>query len=202
MSNIVAGLIDPSFFADSTEIVAKKIIGKILRRQIADAEFACRIVEAEAYLPVNDDACHASKKKTRKNEVMFEEAGSIYVYAIHAKHCLNFVTDAPGVGCAVLIRAAEPLIGIESMKQNRNRFSELELLNGPGKLCQALEIDKSLNGKKLSKTCGLWIEDDGTSVPDSAIRSTERIGVTSAEDLPLRFVLKSSRFASGPKRLR
>ena len=195
-------IIKAEFFGRSTETIAKKLIGKKLIRKIGREEMSCRIVEAEAYLPTNDDACHASKKKTPKNEVMFGPPGLIYVYSIHARYCVNFVTEKEGKGCAVLIRAAIPLDGIKYMRQRRRVERDRELLNGPAKLCEAKSIDKELNGKALSRSSGLWLVDDDFQVESESIVVTPRIGVTSAKDKLLRFVLKGSEFASGPKYLR
>ena len=191
-----------SFFRRETECVAQELLGKVLCRRVNDAILKCRIVETEAYLPVDDDACHASKKKTPKNEVMFEQAGTVYVYAIHGRYCVNFVTEEVDLGCAVLVRAAEPLCGLSVMSENRNNDKETELLSGPAKLCQALGIDKSLNGKKLSKGEGIWLLDDGFDLPSEQVKTTSRIGVTSAKERQLRYVVRNSDFASGPKFMR
>jgi len=185
-----------------TTALAKLLIGKSLFRKIGKTTLSGRIVETEAYLPSGDSACHAAAKRTPRNEVMFSFGGVAYVYAIHAKHCFNIVSESEGLGCAVLIRAAEPISGIEEMKANRETDSIYNLLSGPGKLCQAMKIDRSLNGKDLSKPNGVWIEDDGSKVDASRIKVTNRIGVTSAAELPLRFVLANSEFASGPKYMR
>lgn len=190
------------FFARSTVDVAKDLVGKLIWRQLAGEYAICRIVETEAYLARNDPACHASKKRTARNEVMFGEPGLIYVYSIHARFCLNFVTGRPGHGSAVLIRAAEPLEGIELMHQNRCVSDRLNLLSGPAKLCEALLIDKSFNGQILNRSSGLWATDDGYPVDAAQIRRTRRIGVTSAKKRLLRFVLRGSKYASGPRNLR
>lgn len=195
-------LLTADFFRRPTKSCARELIGKVLFRRIGNQTIACRIVEAEAYLPKNDDACHASKKKTPRNEVMFGQPGSIYVYAIHAKYCVNFVTESAGVGCAALIRAAEPIAGIELMKQKRGVEALHQLLNGPSKLCQATSIDKALNGLMVSEDSGLWLVDDGDRPGPGEIKITPRIGVTSAKEKRLRFVRKGSLFASGPKYLR
>ena len=118
------------------------------------------------------------------------------------KYCFNIVTENEGLGCAVLIRAAEPSSGIEQMKRNRGNDSIHNLLSGPGKLCQAMQIDKTVNGSSLTKQSEIWFEDDGTELDSTLVKTTHRIGVTSAEDLQLRFVLSNSEFASGPKYMR
>lgn len=195
-------MLPATFYQLETIELAKFLIGKSLFRRIEETTFCGRIVETEAYLPSGDSACHAAAKRTRRNEVMFSSGGVAYVYAIHANHCFNVVSESEGLGSAVLIRAAEPTFGIEEMKLNRKTDSIHNLLSGPGKLCQAMKIDISLNGMDLTKRNGVWIEDDGSKVDASGIKVTNRIGVTSAEELPLRFVIADSEFASGPKYMR
>ena len=160
------------------------------------------IVETEAYLPQGDSACHAWRGPNLKNASMFGPAGSAYVYAIHARHCFNVVTQDPGVPSAVLIRAVEPLTGIDRMKERRNQ-QKLELLTqGPARLCEAFGIDRKIDGVRLGRGRHVWIEDNPhTRFADHAIRQTGRIGVTSAKRLRLRFVLRGNRFVSGPRSL-
>lgn len=192
----------PAFFSQPTELVARQLIGKIINRQEGQVRLTCRIVETEAYLPKNDHACHASQRKTPRNSVMFGRAGLVYVYSIHARYCVNIVTEKEGLGCAVLIRSAEPLKGIPVFKKRRGIDEERNLLNGPAKLCQALAIDKLFNGTALDETNGFWISDDGLEVDDVDIRVTHRIGVTRAKRKKLRFVIRGSAFASGPRSMR
>lgn len=190
------------FFARSTANVARDLIGKKLMRSIGSRQMACRIVEAEAYLAENDEACHAAFRRTPRNEVMFGGPSLIYVYSIHAKFCFNIVTEDAGRGCAVLIRAAVPLAGQSWMREHRPVDRDEQLLSGPAKLCQALAIDRTLNGQPLGRSNGLWLVDDGFRVDRREIRVTPRIGVTAAKDHPLRYVLRGSPYASGPRRLR
>lgn len=190
------------FFTQSTEMVARRLIGKIINRKEGQLYLTSRIVETEAYLPKDDQACHASQRKTPRNSVMFGRGGLIYVYSIHGKYCVNIVTEKVGLGCAVLIRAAEPLTGQSLLKKRRGIDQETNLMNGPAKLCQALAIDKSFNGISLGENNGLWISDDGLEIEDQDIKLTPRIGVTSAKQKKLRFVLRGSVFASGPKFMR
>lgn len=196
------GPLPKEFFQQPTVTVARELIGKLLFRRTENQIYSARIVETEAYLPSGDSACHAAVKRTARNEVMFSAGGIAYVYAIHAKHCFNVVTEPEGLGCAVLIRAAQPISGIDEMKMLRQTDSIHNLLSGPGKLCQAMQIGKLVNGADVTKRNGVWIEADGDLVEPSSIKTTNRIGVTSAEELQLRFVLANSEFASGPKYLR
>ena len=133
------------FYARHPAIVARELLGKRLIRQSDDgAIIGGRIVEAEAYLSCRDRACHANRGKTRKNATMFGPAGHAYVYMIHARWCLNAVTEEIGQGSAVLIRAIEPLAGIELMQARRGTLKQLDLARGPARLCQALDVTKQL----------------------------------------------------------
>ena len=195
-------VLNHSFFSGSTVEVARKLIGKVLCRRSGNLLMKCRLVEVEAYLADGHGACHAAKRKTPRNEVMFGSAGLVYVYSIHARYCMNFVTEKAGLGCAVLVRAAEPLLGLEEMARARGTDRNTAWLSGPGKLCQALGVDRELNGISLSPKLGLWVEDDGWQCGPRQIRSTPRIGVTAAQKKRLRYVLRNSPYASGPKYLR
>ena len=180
--------------------VAQKILGNFLVRQIGDKKIVGRIVETEAYCGFDDRASHASRGITQRNEIMFGPAGRWYVYFIYGNyHCLNIVTEHKGYPAAVLIRALEPISGIDEMKINRNKSELKDLCSGPGKLCQALEISKSLNNTKAFGTdCRLWIEKDGKASM-SRIVTAKRIGVDYAgkwADKKWRFYIKGSEFVS------
>ena len=186
-----------SFYEQSTIDVAKQLLGKLLIHRHADATLVGRIVETEAYLGPHDLACHAAKGRTKRTEVMFGAAGHAYVYFIYGFYnMLNLVTEAKDYPAAVLIRAVEPVRGIERMKQNRQNQELRSLASGPGKLCQAFAIDRSLNGQDV---CGkvLYLEDRGEPAPK--FDATPRIGVDYAgkwKDKPLRFVVRGSKFVS------
>jgi DNA-3-methyladenine glycosylase len=183
--------------------VARAVLGKILLRETDDGLVAGRIVETEAYLASDDSACHAARGKTRKNASMFGPPGHAYVYPIHSRHCFNIVTEAEDVASAVLVRAIQPLIGIERMQQRRGQLAERELASGPAKLCEALALDRGLDGWDLTRGQTLWVADDGTrEICSPEIGRSARIGVTSAEHLLLRFFLRDCPYVSGPKRLR
>lgn len=201
-----AGLrpLEPDFFRRPADAVAPELLGKWLLRCGDDRPVGGRIVEAEAYLPQDDPACHAARGRTRRNTSMFGPPGIAYVYAIHSRHCVNAVTDQHEVPSAVLIRAIEPLEGLDVMRRRRGRDRPLELARGPGRLCEALDIDRALDGTSLTEAGGpLWIAEDphAKSVADRIEVST-RIGVTSAHHLPLRFFIADNRFVSGPRRHR
>lgn len=186
-----------SFYQQSTSDVAKQLLGKYLVHRHAEGALVGRIVETEAYLGPHDLACHASKGRTTRTEVMFGPAGHAYVYFIYGFYnMLNLVTEARDYPAAVLIRAVEPVRGIERMKKNRKSDALHNIASGPGKLCQAFAIDRALNGADV---CGkvLYLEDRGEPTPK--FDATPRIGVDYAgkwKDKPLRFVVRDSKFVS------
>ena len=186
-----------SFYEQPTIDVAKQLLGKFLIHRHTDATLVGRIVETEAYLGPQDLACHAAKGRTRRTEVMFGAAGHAYVYFIYGFYnMLNLVTEAEDYPAAVLIRAVQPIRGVELMKQQRKSDRLHNLASGPGKLCQAFAIDRSHNGADV---CGktLYLEDRGEPTPK--FDATPRIGVDYAgawRDKPLRFVVRDSKFVS------
>jgi DNA-3-methyladenine glycosylase len=187
------------FFLGETIDVARELIGKILVKKTDGREIlAARIVETEAYLNINDLASHSAPGLTKRNAPMFEEGGILYVYKIYGFHfCINFVTEQKGVGCAVLIRAGEPLSGIEIMEKNRKTDKFENLCKGPGCISQALGFNLSNNYKKLyDKDLYIQNNNDYSSIE---IMSSIRVGITKSADLPFRFYLKDSKFVSGKK---
>lgn len=183
--------------------VARDLLGKLLIRETAEGPVGGRILETEAYLAADDSACHAARGKTRKNASMFGPPGHAYVYPIHSRYCFNVVTEPEGVASAVLVRAVEPLTGLMLMQARRRRDVLSELASGPAKLCEAFGIDRRLDGWDLTLGRQLWIVDDGVGpAPAASIGCSARIGVTSAEHLPLRFYIRSHALVSGPRRLR
>jgi DNA-3-methyladenine glycosylase len=173
-------------------------VGKRLIRETPAGLCGGRIVETEAYLSVRDPACHASRGKTRRNASMFGPPGHAYVYMIHSRWCLNAVTEPAGVPSAILIRAIEPLDGIELMQQRRRTEILRDLTRGPARLCEALAIDRTYDGWDLTVGRELWIADD----PEHAetplrIARSGRIGISSAQRRLLRFFLAGNRFVSG-----
>jgi DNA-3-methyladenine glycosylase len=178
------------FYEQPTVEVARQLLGKYLVRVHADGAMAGMILETEAYIGVEDKASHASRGRTPRNGIMFGPAGFAYVYMIYGMHhCLNLVTEQEGYPAAVLIRAVEPCEGIELMRKRRQIHDGRRLTNGPGKICQAFEIDRRLNGLDV---CGeaLFIEDRGSSPVD--IVATTRVGVGYAgpwKDMPWRFYI-------------
>lgn len=183
------------FYRKETAIVARRMIGKVLVRIDKDEIFAGEIVETEAYIPEGDEANHAARGKTKRNQVMFEQGGKLYVYLIYGMYyCINAVTENENVGSAVLIRAVRPLTGIEKMKMRRNKSKLQQLCSGPGKLASAFGFDKSDNGRSLNSE-NLFIQ-EYKSYPESKIIACSRVGIKKSADLPFRFLLKDSKFVS------
>jgi DNA-3-methyladenine glycosylase len=191
------------FYNRPPAIVARELIGKWLLRETKLGLCGGRIVEAEAYLAVGDSACHAARGQTNRNASMFGPPGHSYVYSIHAKWCLNAVTEPQGCASAVLIRALEPLVGIEFMEARRPASTHRDLARGPARLCAALEVTKGEDGLDLTTGEAIWIARDlNAKNRKFEIGVSTRIGVTSAHDLQLRFYERGSLFVSGPKSLR
>ena len=137
------------------------------KERVPDQILGGLIVETEAYLAADDPASHSHRGPTPRNRSMFAEPGTLYVYSIHAKYCMNAVTEAEGVGSAVLIRAMEPIWGIELMQFARGTEDRLRLCRGPAMLCQALSIDRSYDGSDISETSSdLWISDVAVPLGD------------------------------------
>lgn len=175
--------INKEFFKRDTIKVAKELLGKIIEYKNVKGI----IVETEAY--GQDEASHAFKQ-TDRSKLMYESFGKIYVYLVYGNYyCLNFTTeeDKPG---AVLVRAIEPLKGLNLMKKRRNSD---DLTNGPGKLCQAFNITKELNGTNVNDKIKIY-----DSKLNFDIVETTRIGISKAQDLKLRFYIKGNKFVSKP----
>jgi len=188
-------ILSQKFYSRPTVQVAKDLIGQILVHDSPQGIAAGRIVEVEAYLPKDDPGCHASRGKTPRNEVMFGPAGHAYVYFCYGNHFLfNVVTEKEGRPGAVLLRALEPVKGMDLMANRRGNFqvNDLSLTNGPGKLVQAIGIDRSHNKIPVWKK-PLFIQ---AVKRDQGIGVTTRIGITEGSELPLRFFLKGNPYLS------
>jgi len=189
-----------SFYARPALLVAKDLLGKILVRKIGKTILSGEIVEVEAYLGVKDPASHAYRGRTKRNEVMFREGGCLYVYFTYGMHfCANIVTGRQGTGEAVLIRALEPVTGIEVMKRKRgfpkSAGATPTLTNGPGKLCQALGIGRKENGIDLLGDEIYLIA--GEPIPKSSIGTSGRVGISQGKEKKWRFFVKGNKWVSG-----
>ncbi|AMX95942.1 DNA-3-methyladenine glycosylase [Mesorhizobium sp. M7A.F.Ca.US.014.04.1.1] len=184
---------------DDTASLARTLIGKIVVRELPEGIASGRIVETEAYV-TGDAAGHGYRGQTPRNRSLFLEAGHAYVYLAYGiSYMLNVSSEMPGVGTGVLIRALEPLEGIALMRLNRGIERLRDLARGPGRLAQALRIDRSLDGLDLCRKGPLWLATDEHQGGD--IAQGIRIGITKDADRPLRFYVKGSAFVSGPKSL-
>jgi len=184
----------------NTVELARYLIGKTLVRDVAASRLAGRIVETEAYV-VGDAAGHAFIGLTRRNRSLFLERGRAYVYFIYGSYyCLNVAAEVHGVGAGVLLRALEPLAGIDDMARERGRTKLQDLARGPGRLAQAMQIDLRLDGVDLCSDRRLWLGD--AVRPAGRIGRSVRIGLTKEAHRLLRFYERGSAFVSGPKRLR
>ncbi len=183
--------------ADTVDL-ARYLIGKALVHASTDGATVGRIVETEAYL-VGDASSHAFRGETRRNRSMFLERGYAYVYQIHRQHCLNVASEAPGVGAAVLVRALEPLVGLDLMAARRGTERVPDLARGPGRLCAAMGIDRRHDGLDLCSVGELWLA--STDRAAGKIGTSARIGISREVDRQLRFFELGSPFVSGPRRL-
>jgi DNA-3-methyladenine glycosylase len=185
-----------SFYDRPTEIVARELLGAILEHRSADGVASGRIVETEAYLGPDDPACHAVAGRTERTWHLHGPPGVAYVYFIYGVHwCFNAVTREEGHGSAVLVRAVEPIRGAALMRRRRvGARRDVDLTNGPGKLCQALGIDGALDGVRLDR--GRLRITVGEPVSDADVEVTARVGITRAADWPLRWLVRDNRYVS------
>jgi DNA-3-methyladenine glycosylase len=182
-----------------TVALAHALIGKSLIRDLPEGPAGVRIVETEAY-PVGDAAGHAFIGQTRFNTPLFEAFGRIHIYLGYGVSWLiNIASEGAGIGTGVLFRAGEPMWGIEGMMNRRNRGRLIDLASGPGKLCQALQIDKRQANGDYFDGGPVWLGD--MVRPSGEIGISLRIGITKDADHPLRFYERASRFVSGPRNL-
>jgi DNA-3-methyladenine glycosylase len=187
-----------TFYERPSVEVARALLGKTLWRRTEIGLVAGIIVETEAYDGANDPASHAWRGQTRRNAIMFGPPGYAYVYFTYGMHyCINAVTGLVGQASAVLLRAIQPSVGLDIMRERRgDHIPDRDLARGPGRLCQALEITAVDDGADLASDA-LWISETATDTPDILIAATPRIGITRAAERPWRFVVCDSRYISG-----
>jgi len=192
----VSNIHDLDFFFRDPVGVARSLLGRDLKTTLGGVETAGRIVEVEAYRGRDDPASHAYRGETPRNTHMFLDGGHVYVYFIYGVHyCVNIVAEKSGVGSGVLIRALQPLIGMEAMRRRRKVENDRNLTNGPGRLCQALGIDRSFSGEHCLRSERIRLE-DGVLVPSDQVVCGPRIGISKAIELPWRFWIRGNRFVS------
>ena len=189
-----------SFYDRDTELVARDLLGAILECHTPEGIAAGRIVETEAYLGEHDLACHAAVGRTTRTAPLYGPPGIAYVYFIYGMYwCFNAVTRAEHQPSAVLVRAVEPVTGLELMRRRRpHARRDTDLTNGPGKLCRALGIDGGQNWNPLQRA-PLLIR-AGEAIADHEVEVTPRIGITKAAEWPLRWVVRDSAHVSGKRR--
>ncbi|MEP6886752.1 MAG: DNA-3-methyladenine glycosylase [Nitrospirales bacterium] len=189
MAHTPAKILQQTYFNRPTLKVARSLMGKYLMRQTEQGVMAGLIVEVEAYVGQEDRACHASRSRTQRTDVLFGAPGIAYVYLIYGMyHCLNVVTEREGFPAAVLIRAVE------------HRGSPSALIDGPGRVCRSFQIDRTLNRSDLTLGERLWLEDRGERITDADVITAPRIGVDYAGEWaarPWRFRL--ARFTRQPR---
>jgi DNA-3-methyladenine glycosylase len=185
------------FYARDTTAVARDLLGHTLESRLGEGEVSGRIVEVEAYVGPKDPAAHGyGNRKTERNAALFGPPGTSYVYFIYGMHwCFNAVTEADGYPAAVLIRALEPLCGVDLMRERRGVADPRLLCSGPARLCQALGINGSVNGGSLVDGPVRILSSGGVPL---SVAVGPRIGVSRAERWPLRFVEKDSVWLSRP----
>lgn len=184
------------FYTRDTLTVAEELLGKRLVRYTMGSKLVGKIVEVEAYGGSDDPGSHAYRGMTPRNRLMFRKGGFAYVYFTYGKHyCFNVVTERQNVPGAVLIRALEPLEGIETMKKNRRMRNVFNLTNGPGKLTEAMNITGKQNGLDITRSKRLFICKPEEKEKFEVV-STKRIGIRVGVDKPWRFYIKDNRFVS------
>jgi DNA-3-methyladenine glycosylase len=185
-----------NFYNRDTELVARELLGAVLECHGPDGIVAGRIVETEAYFGEHDLACHAAAGRTSRTEPLYGRPGIAYVYFIYGMYwCFNAVTRAEHKPSAVLVRAVEPLVGLDLIRARRPKVRrDVDLTNGPGKLCLALGIDARHNTLRLDRPPILIRA--GTPVSDQDVTITPRIGITQCADWPLRWFVTGNPYVS------
>lgn len=207
LAEIITGTLPASFYEQPTLEIARQMLGKTLLVVPQDSEgeaTAGIIVETEAYLGPDDPASHAYGGRTRRNDIMWGPPGFSYVYFTYGNHWMvNAVTGPEGLASGVLIRAVQPVLGLETMRARRGlhllkgKKEDRLLTNGPGKLCQALGITGALNAQSLAGP-RLYLAETPLAfrLPTFEIVETTRIGITRAVEFPWRFYVKGNNFVS------
>ncbi len=191
-------LLDRSFYDRPTIDVAPDLLGKVIVRKVAGQVLAASIVETEAYLGKGDLAAHSARGRTKSTGVIFGPPGHAYVYLCYGMYeCLNLITEPDGRAGCVLIRAVEPLVGIEEIQRRRpNALRPRDLASGPGKLTLALGVTRLRNGTDVTRGA-LTVRAMLRPKPFEMVKTT-RVGISVSRDLPCRFYIKDNDFVSKP----
>jgi DNA-3-methyladenine glycosylase len=207
LPGILSGVIPSAFYEQSTLEIARQLLGKtlvVIPEGDESRATAGIIVETEGYVGPEDPACHAYVGRTRRNDIMWGPPGLAYVYFTYGNHwMINAVTGPDGYAAAALIRAVQPVLGVEAMRDRRGlhllkgKVEDRQLTNGPGKLCQALGINGSYNGQPLTGP-RLYIVETPLSLqlPPFEVVETTRIGISRGKDFPWRYYVKGNRYVS------
>ncbi|MCM8804894.1 MAG: DNA-3-methyladenine glycosylase [Candidatus Omnitrophica bacterium] len=195
--------ISRKFFERKPVIVAKELLEKYIIREIDGEKIIGKIVETEAYGGIEDKGCHVGRfGRTKMTELLFGEVGKAYIYPVYINtYCLNVVAHEKEKAGGVLFRALEPIYGIEKILENLNKkeyYIITKLLNGPGKICKGLKIDRKLNGEDMVEGSIIYLI-EGEKIKEKEIQVTTRINIPYAgkdKDLPWRFIIKNSKFLS------
>jgi len=195
-----AAALPVGFFSQDVIAVGRGLLGAVLVTSFEGHTTAGRIVEVEAYLGAADPASHAFEfRRNRQNESIYGAPGNWYVYRSYGVHwCANLVCGPPGVGAAVLIRALEPVAGLEVMRRRRGTTADRLLCAGPGRLCEAMGIARELDGAAMRRSAALV--KPGCMPPSGGVVATTRVGISRGRDALLRFVLRDSIYLSRPVR--
>ncbi|HPC83461.1 MAG TPA: DNA-3-methyladenine glycosylase [Thermoanaerobaculaceae bacterium] len=194
--------LERGFYQRATAVVAEELLGKLLVRRLPEGLVGVRLYETEAYLGVADPACHTfGGRRTPRTEVMWGEAGHLYVYFTYGMHfCANAVTRRVGEPEAVLLRAGVVVCGAEFVERRRRRRDPGGRLDGPARLCQGLGLGRAENGADLTSAGEVWVADDGVRVPPASLARAPRVGVAYAGEAaswPLRFRLEPGGVVAG-----
>ncbi len=192
----ICRILPAAFYDRDTEHVSRDLLGCVLECTTKEGKASGIIVETEAYVGEHDPACHAAAGRTKRTDPLYGRPGTAYVYFIYGMYwCVNAVTRAEGLPSAVLIRALEPVVGIDLMRERRGAGrTDRELTNGPGKLCIALGIGREHNGASLQR--GPLVIREGERVADADVVVGSRIGIKKAADWPLRWYVRNNEFVS------
>ena len=192
-----AATLPVAFFDRPADVVARDLLGALVVSDAGGARTSARVVETEAYLGHRDPASHGYlHRRNERNAALFGPPGSWYVYLSYGIHwCANLVCEAEGTASAVLLRALEPVEGVDTMRARRGRVEDRDLCSGPGKLCQALGITRELDGRMMPGA-EVVLMPPTVSLPFEVV-TTPRIGITKAADWPLRFLVRGSPHVSG-----
>ncbi len=193
-------IVDISFYQRDALIVAPELLGCYLVTEKQEGTTIVRIVEVEVYLQ-DDKAAHSYRGETERTRALFGDGGHAYIYFTYGMHyCFNIATSVKGRGEGILIRAGEPVEGIEIMRQRRGKHNQIDLANGPAKLVQALGITKSDYGHDMSTGNLYVLSKDHFGPPERfAIVTTTRVGISEDKDLPYRFYIEGNPFVSRTK---